>query len=224
MLTSGNSTSSHRHPINNGYSEGSNPIVFNGMWKALLRWRWLVIVLVGLTVFVIETVEHYPAGFDLYGSAFLPEILLFGVVFPLAAGVVLNILAHTKSKLVQAMLTLSGNTKGKEKQRVLIVENELLLGAAIESLLTREVDLDLVGLASSNEADLSKAIGRSRPQVVILDEATYPSNSLKLLNFFRKHPELRLVLVNATNSLVHIYDKRNISINNPDDLAEAIRR
>ncbi len=181
--------------------------MINSIQEVLLHWRWLIIALIGLTVVVLKVVEHNS-----------------GVALPTVAGVVLGMLVRPRPRRVQAMITSTTGTERRRRQRVLVVENESLLGAGIESLLTRETDLDLVGIASGNEADLIKIIEHSQPQVIILDEATYMTNSIRLLDLFRNYSELRLVLVNANDNLVHIYEKRKLLVSQAADLADIVRR
>ncbi len=192
--------------------------------EVLLRQRWLAIALIALTVVIIKIVERRPDRLSDLDPYFLGNILIFGVAFPLAIGILLDVLVRTNSKLAHMTNALNNNSRDKVGQRVLIVENGLLLGAGIKNLLSREADLDLVGLTPSNEAELIKNIKLFKPEVVILDEATYLTNAIRLLALLKNYPELRLVVVNTNNNLMYVYDKQKRLVSQATDLVNVIRR
>jgi signal transduction histidine kinase len=71
----------------------------------LLRRRWLLVVLVGLTFVGFELIEHFnPArGLDAH---FTRELLFFGVATPLALGMALTLLTRAREQLVDAYYRL----------------------------------------------------------------------------------------------------------------------
>lgn len=108
-------------------------------------------------------------------------------------------------------------------QRVLIVEHQLLLGAGVQSLLTGEADLDVIGISPADQLELVQEIRRFRPDVVVLDEVTYLANPTKLLVFLKNHPKLRVVVVSANDNLVCIYNKQQVLVTRATDLINIIR-
>jgi len=104
-------------------------------------------------------------------------------------------------------------------QRVLIVENESLLGAGIEHLLAHEPDLNVVGIARADEAVLLEEIKLSQPDIVILDRATCLTNAMKLLAHLQDCPKLRVIVVSANDNVVQIFDKQQVLVNQTTDLA-----
>ncbi|MFQ5617188.1 MAG: hypothetical protein ACE5GO_12115 [Anaerolineales bacterium] len=191
----------------------------------LLRWRWLVAALMALTVLVTEVTEHQSGVLD--DPGFLFEILAFGLALPLAVGTALSVLAHAKSRPVQTTITSTGSTKDKAAsgQQVLVVENDLLLGAGVEALLTREMDLNVLGITPKDEAALMVEIGAVQPQVVVLNEATRLMDPVNFLALFKKCPQLRMiVLVNASNNWVKIYNKQQVLLTQDTGLANIIRK
>lgn len=107
--------------------------------------------------------------------------------------------------------------------RILIVEDELLLGAGIKSLLTGETDLDLLDSCSGDEAELAEEIRRLQPNVIILDQNSNLVDLGKLMSWLDGYPELRVVLVNANLDLVEIYDKRQVVITQVADFIATVK-
>ncbi len=104
---------------------------------------------------------------------------------------------------------------------VLVVENHQLLGAGIEKLLRREADLLVLGLAPENEGALLLAISQSRPDVVVLDEAT--TDAIKLVALLEHHPNLRVVVVGADDEVVRTYESRQVAVTQTTELVSLIR-
>jgi DNA-binding NarL/FixJ family response regulator len=103
-------------------------------------------------------------------------------------------------------------------QRVLIIENETLLGAGVQSLLQDEANMEVIGISPSNLAELIQEIRRSRSDVVVLDEVTHLTGPTKLLALLEDYPKLRLVVVSANDDRVRIYDKREVLVTHTTDL------
>ncbi len=107
-------------------------------------------------------------------------------------------------------------------RRVLVIENQQLLGAGIENLLRREVDLNVLGITPKDEKTLLDTMHRYRPDVVVLDEASTDATRLSAL--LQDSPELLLVVVSADDHLVRLYESRNVTIVEAAELADLIRR
>jgi len=97
-------------------------------------------------------------------------------------------------------------------QRVLIIENNLLLGAGIQNLLAGTANLDVIGISSRKWPDLVQEIERLQPEVIVLDEASHRASLTKLLPLLKEFPQLRLVVVSANDNRIHIYGKQEILI------------
>ena len=106
-------------------------------------------------------------------------------------------------------------------RRVLVIENQQLLGAAIEILLRREVDLQVVGATPENEGALLQAVRCSHADVIVLDEFT--TDSTRLLALLEHHPGLRIVLVSALDGLVHTYEARQAMVTQATELVALIK-
>ena len=64
----------------------------------LLRWRWLLLVTLGLFLISTEVFEHTSEGRFGFATDFFFEAFLLGVVLPGTLGLVLNQLAQTKER------------------------------------------------------------------------------------------------------------------------------
>jgi DNA-binding NarL/FixJ family response regulator len=106
-------------------------------------------------------------------------------------------------------------------QHVLVIENERLLGAGIENLLRREVDLQVTGVTVEDESALLQAISRAGADVVVLDEATTDATSL--LAILENHPRLRVLVVSADGDLVRMYDARQVTVTQATELVALIK-
>ena len=198
-----------------------NPTVTIRTSEALLRWRRPAITLVALLIIAVEVMEHQPDSLNQLNSNFLREVWLFGVGFPLLGGILFSPLMRRKLVTPGPLTSATSNKTNVDTtmQRVLIVENELLLGAGIEHLLAGEADLNVRGIARADEAVLLEEIKLSQPDVVILDEATCLTDPMKLLAHLQDHPRLRVIVVSANDNVVQIFDKQQVLVNQTSDLA-----
>jgi DNA-binding NarL/FixJ family response regulator len=113
--------------------------------------------------------------------------------------------------------------KDRPVQRVLIVQNDLLLGAGVESLLGCQPDFTVIGVSFSDEIALMTQIKQLQPHIIVLDKATPLNTSLKLLADLLDHPKWRVVVVSANDNLVVVYDKQQVLATQATDLVSLIR-
>ena len=106
-------------------------------------------------------------------------------------------------------------------RRVLVIENQRLLGAGVENLLQRDVELVVLGVTPESESALLQAINGFQADVVILDEATI--DSTRLLNLLERNPMLRVILVSADDGVVRTYDSRQVNVMQATELAALIK-
>jgi len=109
-------------------------------------------------------------------------------------------------------------------KRVLIVTSELLLSEGIESLLSHEDDIIVIGTQFTDESDLAKDIDHYQPDVVILDERLEYSDLTKLFDLLIDFPRIRMMVVNVIDNKVNVYDKSEFEISDSNDLVFAIRQ
>jgi hypothetical protein len=108
-------------------------------------------------------------------------------------------------------------------QRVLIVDNQLLVGAGIQALLTEEVDLDVIGSPSLDLEELAQIINSSEPDVIVLDADGHLTRLTGLLPLLNNFSKLQIVVISAQDDLVCVYNKREVLITRPGQLLNIIR-
>jgi DNA-binding NarL/FixJ family response regulator len=113
-----------------------------------------------------------------------------------------------------------------ELKRVLVFRGENLLAAGVESLLTRQDDLLVLGVANNCDDAFSfeHEIELFHPSVVILEESSLSADFSFIYEVLKKYPQLRVIVVDEGDNLVHILDKRAITVVQSTDLIEVIRR
>jgi DNA-binding NarL/FixJ family response regulator len=94
---------------------------------------------------------------------------------------------------------------------VLIVENQLLLGAGLQNLLTNQTNLDVTGISPGDHEELIREIRRIQPDVVLLDAGSRLADPAKLLALLGNDPTVRVLAFNANNHLVRIHTKQEVS-------------
>ena len=104
-----------------------------------------------------------------------------------------------------------------------MVETHILIGAGIYSFLAGETDLEVAGISPSDQAELIHEIRRLRPDIVVLDEDSRLVDPTNLLAWLEGYPKLRLVVINANDNRVSIYDKQQVLTRQASDLLDIIR-
>lgn len=108
-------------------------------------------------------------------------------------------------------------------QSVLIIENQMLLGAGVQTLLAGEADLEVIGISPSSQERLAQEVSRLRPDVIVLDETSHLAGPTKLLSLLKDSPKLRIVVISANHNLVRIYNKQETRLGRTTDLFDIIR-
>ena len=108
------------------------------------------------------------------------------------------------------------------RQHVLVVEDELM-GELVKSLLSQAQDLYVTGCAPRDEETLVAEIERTRPAVVVLNEATQLTGLESLLSRLNAKFNLRVMIVSADDNTVRVRSERQIVIARGEDLAATIR-
>lgn len=107
-------------------------------------------------------------------------------------------------------------------KRVMIVNIQTLLVEGVESLLNAEGEFLVTNTIFSNHGALIEAIEQSRPDVIIVDEASYLMEPAQLIAALGSIKEVRLIVLNSRISQIGIYDKHEYAISNPSQLIAAI--
>lgn len=107
--------------------------------------------------------------------------------------------------------------------RVLIVDNQGMMGAGVERLLAADLSLEVIGVVAKNEATLVKEIWRLQPDTIILTLESHGASPLLLLELLYDYGRLRIIVVSAKDNTFEVYDKQQI-ITNPAALIDQIKR
>jgi DNA-binding NarL/FixJ family response regulator len=108
-------------------------------------------------------------------------------------------------------------------RRVLIVENQTLLGAGVHSLLGDETGLDIRGISPHDQSELMQDIRCFQPDIVIMDKVSHLIAPLNLLAALENHAQLQVIVVSADDNQVCIYDKRQLLVKRTTDFLDMIR-
>ena len=146
-----------------------------------------------------------------------------GLESPPTTGALGGILLYPKKERATFHIPQPIEREAIEVSRVLIVENQRLLGAGLQALLTENSDLDIIGVSPSNQIELVRKIRQLQPDVVFLSEGSRLTNAVDLLALLEDYPRLRVVVISANDHLVRIYDQQQVLIKPANQLLNIIR-
>jgi chemotaxis response regulator CheB len=120
--------------------------------------------------------------------------------------------------------TLNSDPAPLPRPRILIIENESILGAGIERLLADRARLDVIGVTSVNGTMLIDTIKQLQPDVIILDEAHLLAMPFNFLTALLDYPSLRVMVISAHHNRVQICHKQQLLVTQVTDLVSLIQR
>lgn len=106
-------------------------------------------------------------------------------------------------------------------QKIIVVESERLLGAAIISLLQRERNVYVMGLTPNTTSSLIDKINHIQPDVVIVDLTSHFVDVIQRLPSCTR-ANLRLILINTEDNWVFIDNKHRVLIKKYTDLVKLV--
>lgn len=109
-------------------------------------------------------------------------------------------------------------------KKVIVLLSESLIGKGVESILSREKDLSVTSTSFIDDATLNQQIERDQPDVVILDERLEIADLSCMVGLLKENPELRVIVVEEQQNLIHVYQKQEIIVTRVADLIDTIRR
>ncbi len=108
-------------------------------------------------------------------------------------------------------------------KHVLIAVQANVLATGIESVL-KSVDGLAVDRIAINDNNVIRAeIDRLQPAILVLEETQAAAQVLPLLELFRLHPELKILVVNADSNVVQVYERRELFLEAGIDLVQAVQ-
>jgi len=108
-------------------------------------------------------------------------------------------------------------------KHVLIAVQANVLATGIESVL-KSVDGLAVNRIAFNDKNVIRAeIDRLQPAVLVLEEMQAVAQVLPLLELFRLHPNLKILVVNVDSNVVQVYERRELFLEAGNDLVQAVQ-
>ena len=108
-------------------------------------------------------------------------------------------------------------------KKVLVVVNKMLLGAGLESLLSRDTELFVRNISFESESSLQDEIVRYKPNVVIIEKNANEAPLFSICNLSAGNPRIRFLLVDSLENNVSVYDKQEIQIAHSLDLISVVK-
>jgi DNA-binding NarL/FixJ family response regulator len=98
--------------------------------------------------------------------------------------------------------------------RVLIVDNQGIMGAGLEKLLSEEPSLEVYGTSTKRETTLLQEIWHFQPDIIILTAESKGTSPTWLLNLLKDYGGVRIILISMDQNVFEVYDKQQITTNN----------
>lgn len=97
--------------------------------------------------------------------------------------------------------------------RVLIVDNQGIMGAGMEKLLSKDPSLEVYGITTDSETTLVQNISRLQPDTIILTLESQGTTPTRLLEVLYNYGRLRIILVSVNSNTFEVYEKQQITAN-----------
>ncbi len=109
--------------------------------------------------------------------------------------------------------------------KILILNHQWLIGAAIASLLSEESDLELTGLTAPCASALSEIVDKFSLNAVVIDNLMASDGEIqRLCATFSAHPTVRVFVIRIETNVVYLNGSETAVITQAGDLATLIRR
>lgn len=102
-------------------------------------------------------------------------------------------------------------------QRVIVVGGDSLLHAGLESLLSHQLNLSVVGFSISHVGSLLKYIWHILPDVIVLSTNSGIEPTLLLKNL-EGYPNIRIIEVDDKQNVLQVFDKHQTLTTSQTDL------
>jgi hypothetical protein len=106
---------------------------------------------------------------------------------------------------------------------VLIAVQAHVLATGIESVLKTVDGLVVNRIAFDDKNFILAQMDRLHPTILVLEEMQALAQVLPLLELFRLHPDLKILVVNADSNCVQVYERRNLFLEAGIDLVQAFQ-
>ncbi|MCB9419573.1 MAG: response regulator transcription factor [Ardenticatenaceae bacterium] len=117
----------------------------------------------------------------------------------------------------------SANGRYTTTQRVLVIDNDSIMGAGVETLLANSEKLQVIGTAPQNEDDIVHDVWQFSPDVIILNYQSQLTTPVRLLSLLNNYRSFRLIVVSEDDNMMEVYEKRQFTARHHSDLATAVQ-
>ena len=94
--------------------------------------------------------------------------------------------------------------------RILVVDNQGVMGAGLETLLSGDAALEVWGVALAGEQALVQEIQRIEPDVIILIRESQEVSPGRLLDLLADYGRLRIISVSMNSNAIEVYNKQPV--------------
>ena len=110
------------------------------------------------------------------------------------------------------------------RSRVFILYSHSLFARGVQSLLSQQGEVEVVGMERDDRQALEK-IRRLRPDVILVDSGAAPEEYCSTISWiFKEIPEARVISLSLRENGIDIYDKQRITATGPEDLLRVLHR
>ncbi len=107
--------------------------------------------------------------------------------------------------------------------RILVLYTQSLLGAGAASTLLRDPRFDVLGSTYINRSILFREVERFKPNTVVLDEHLHNSEPRLVYDLLNcAYPPARVIVIEAEENQVQIYEHKAFQINHLKDMISAV--
>jgi len=107
--------------------------------------------------------------------------------------------------------------------RILVMANDSVLADAIVSLLTEEIDMDVLRVTRREPRKIDQAIREHRSVVIIVEEGTSEDKLITASDLFRDHDRLRILTISPEKHHLHICETYQVPISGMAQLVNLVR-
>jgi len=103
------------------------------------------------------------------------------------------------------------------------VDNQGIMGAGLETLISGDADLEVLGVAMADEQNLVQEIQRIQPDTIILILESEVISAGRLLDSLSDYGRLRIIQVSTESNVIGVYDKQHVVTQNQDSLISKLK-
>ena len=108
--------------------------------------------------------------------------------------------------------------------KVLLIGCNDLITSGIASLLQHAHDVSLIHKIVKDIPQLIKEINEITPNTLVLKNNLKYVNSSSMLKLLGKFPDMQILAIDGRKNVIHLYEKREVQVNQSIDLLKLIRR